>query len=81
MSPRTKLVKAFAQGLGLPESAQIEGLQYRAVPQWNSMAHMQLVLEVENAFDIMLDSQQVLDLSSFEKAVEIVGTHGIDATA
>jgi acyl carrier protein len=76
MTIQEKLISAFAAGLGVPASTQITTFEYRRIPQWDSMAHMQLVLEIETAFDIMLETDEVLDLSSFDKAVEIVSRHG-----
>ena len=38
---------------------------------------MALVAEIENSFDIMLDTDQVIGMSSFAKAVETVAAHGI----
>lgn len=73
-----RLVGAFTTGLGLPAGTDVTGLTYRGVEQWDSVAHMQLVLEIENAFDIMLDTDDVIDLSSFDKAREIVRKHGVD---
>jgi hypothetical protein len=38
---------------------------------------MTLVAEIESSFDIMLGSDDVIDMSSFAKAKEILGTHGV----
>ena len=38
---------------------------------------MGLVAEIENTFDIMLATDDVIDLSSFSKAKEILGKYGI----
>lgn len=76
MTTQEKLIRAFAAGLGVPPSEEITNFEYRRIPQWDSMAHMQLVLEIETAFDIMLETEEVLDLSSFTKAAEIVARHG-----
>jgi acyl carrier protein len=38
---------------------------------------MTLVAEIEATFDIMLSSEEVIDLSSFDKAREIVIRHGV----
>ena len=81
MSTEQKLIQAFAFGLGVPVSSAVPTFEYRKIPQWDSMAHMQLVAEIEMAFDIMLDTEEVLGLSSFTKAVEILSKHGIDPSA
>lgn len=39
---------------------------------WDSMAHMNLLLCIEEEFGMSLTDQDILDLNSFEVAVEIV---------
>ena len=81
MTTKEKLIQAFSAGLGIPASPEVTTFEYRRIPQWNSMAHMQLVLEIESAFDIMLDTDEVLGLSSFDKALEIISRHGLHVAA
>lgn len=65
----------FRETFELGAEAEIDGLAYRAIPAWDSIGHMRLVAAIETQFDIMLDTDEVLDLSSFTKAVEIVRRH------
>ena len=51
---------------------QLAGLQYQGIPTWDSVGHMTLVAALEDAFDIMLDTDDVIDLSSYEKGKEIL---------
>jgi acyl carrier protein len=41
------------------------------------MVHMQLVAELETKFDVMLSTEQVIGMSTFEKATEALEAHGI----
>ncbi len=75
MSATDALKRAFASALGLPEGTDFESLEYRAIPEWDSVAHMQLVMEIETVFDIMLPTEDVIALSSFAIAREIVARH------
>jgi acyl carrier protein len=47
----------------------------------DSTAHMCLVMSIENRFDIMLEMQDVIDMSSFHKAQEILRKSGISFDA
>jgi hypothetical protein len=38
---------------------------------------MVLISEVEDRFDVLLDTDDVIDLSSFEKCLSILEKHGI----
>jgi acyl carrier protein len=75
------LKQAFVAGLAVPEGSHFENLEYRGLREWNSVAHMQLIIEIENAFGIMLPTEDVIDLSSFRKAKEILTKHGVSFPA
>ncbi len=71
-----KLLDTFAAALGVT-SVTME-LQYNTIPEWDSVAHMILVAQIEEAFDVMLDTDDIIDMSSPAKATEILGKHGVD---
>jgi acyl carrier protein len=77
MSNSQKLKTIFAQSLNIDESRITDELAYNSIPEWDSIAHMALVAEIDNQFDIMLDTDDVLDLSSFAKAKEILQKYGV----
>lgn len=68
----SKLKKIFAESLGIDESVVTDDLRYAEIPQWDSVAHMALMAAIEEGFDIMIDTEDVIDMSSFEKAKKIV---------
>lgn len=70
-----KLKGAFVRALGLPAETSFESLEYSKTSGWDSVAHMALVAEIEGALDIMLDTDDVIALSSFNKACEIVAKY------
>lgn len=71
----SKLKSIFAESLGIDESIVTDNLRYAEIPQWDSVAHMTLVAAVEEGFDIMIDTEDVIDMSSFEKAKQIVAKY------
>ncbi|URM33469.1 acyl carrier protein [Cytobacillus firmus] len=72
-----KLKSLFAEALGIEETQVTDELAYNMIPEWDSVAHMALVAEIDDQFDIMLDTDDVLDLSSFAKAKEILKKYDI----
>jgi acyl carrier protein len=74
-----KLKSAFVMALGVPEDSDFESIAYGKQEGWDSVAHMALVAEIEAAFDIMLDTDDVIGMSSFPEARGIVGKYGVDA--
>jgi acyl carrier protein len=73
-----RLEEAFSRALGLDRWTVFDSLAYGNTKQWDSVAHMALVAEIENSFDIMMDTDDVIDLSSFPKAKVILGKYGIE---
>lgn len=76
-----QLHRVFLDALDLSPDADIEALEYRGIPQWDSVAHMRLVSDLEAEFDIMLDTEDVLGMSSFQKAKEILAKYDISTDA
>ncbi len=72
-----RLVQCFVRALGLAADRVTEGLAYNAVREWDSVGHMALVAELEGTFDLMLDTDEILGLSSVAKAVELLHKHGV----
>ena len=68
----SKLKTFFAESLGINENQVTDTLRYAEIPQWDSVAHMALIAAIEEGFDIMIDTEDVIDMSSFEKAKQIV---------
>jgi acyl carrier protein len=77
MQNEHKLRAAFVTSLGVDESRVVDSLVYNSIPEWDSVAHMVLVAELEKAFDVMLDTDDIIGMSSPVKAREILGKHGV----
>lgn len=81
MTNKEKYIKAFVDSLELSEDQVKEGLQYQGVENWDSVGHMSLVAELEEAFDIMLDTDDIIDFSSYEKGIEILKKYQVEIEA
>lgn len=71
MTNLEKYNQAFIESLEVTED-QLSGLQYQQIPSWDSVGHMGLIAAIEDAFDIMMDTDDIIDLSSYEKGKEIL---------
>lgn len=69
--------KAFMECFELAEG-QLTNLEYQAIPQWDSVGHMGLVAAIEDAFDIMMDTDDIIDFSSYEKGREILKKYNVE---
>ena len=77
MSKTHTLYQAFADSLAIPLSQVNDDLTYNTIAQWDSTAHMVLVAELESQFDIMLDTDDIIDLSSVGKAKTILTKYDV----
>lgn len=71
MTNLEKYNKAFMEILGVSED-QLAGLKYQGIQAWDSVGHMNLVTAIEDAFDIMMDTTDIVALSSYEIGKEIL---------
>ena len=59
------------------EQDELKDLRYRGVPSWDSLGHMNLIGELEEVFDVMLETPDMLAFSSYEKGKEIMKKYGV----
>ena len=71
-----KYRKAFASAFQVDENS-VDGLSYQSITEWDSVGHMALVAEIEDAFSIQLEMDDVIEISSFEKGREILIKYGV----
>lgn len=48
------------------------------VEAWDSVGHMNLISYLEEEFDIMMESDDIVDLQSYEAGKEILAKYGIE---
>lgn len=77
MNNKEKLINSFISALGVEESAIVDSLEYNTIPQWDSVGHMALVAALEEVFDIMMDTDDIIDMSSVAKSKEIISKYNI----
>jgi acyl carrier protein len=72
-----KLRKAFSEALNLEIEDITNELSYQSIAEWDSISHMILISQIEEDFDISLETDDVIEMSSVEKAQDILAKHGI----
>jgi len=69
---KEKLRAIFAEVLEVDVSLIVDDLVYSGIPEWDSVAHMAIIAEIEDVFDLMIDTEDVIGMSSFAIACETV---------
>jgi acyl carrier protein len=78
MTNKEKYIQAFVKGLDISENQVNSTLTYQGIDNWDSVGHMGLVAELEDAFDIMFETDDIIDFSSYEKGIEILKKYQIE---
>ena len=71
MTNKEKYLNAFIEIFNITEE-QTKGLKYQDITAWDSVGHMSLIGAIEDAFDIMMDTDDIIDFNSFEKGMDIL---------
>jgi acyl carrier protein len=53
-------------------------LKYRGIKAWDSVAHMDLMNEFEEIFDIQISTVDMLDFTGYEKGKEVLARYGVE---
>lgn len=77
MTNLEKYNNAFTETFGIEESV-LSDLEYQGIAEWDSVGHMQLINALEEAFDIMMDTDDIIDLSSYEVGKEILAKYEVE---
>jgi len=76
MNNSEKYKKTFSRSLSIKDNFD-ESLKYNDIPEWDSIGHMTLISELEGEFNISLETDDIVDFSSFNKGKEILKKYGV----
>ena len=71
MTNLEKYQNAFTESFEIGAD-KLPGLKYQEIEAWDSVGHMNLIAAIEDAFDIMMDTDDIIDFNSYEKGIEIL---------
>ncbi len=76
MAVRDRVFSAFKESFDLDDDTDTSKLVYQEFPAWTSVGHMILVAALESEFDTMLETDDILEMSNFDKTVSIMSKYG-----
>ncbi len=74
---RQKLKTCFVGALGIAPTTDLESVSFGTTDGWDSVGHIALVTELELAFEVELSPEDITELTSVQKAIGILGQHGV----
>lgn len=78
MNNLQKYKKIFCEVFDAKESDLNEDFTFNKVDKWDSVAHMSLISALEDEFDILFDTEDILSYGSFENGQKILAKYGVE---
>ena len=78
MKNKQKYIDIFISSLSIDKKKFNEKLKYNDIPEWDSVAHMTLMSGLEEGFKISINTDDIIDFSSFKKGIQILKKYKID---
>ena len=72
-----KYNQAFKVAFDIDEEIVGTDLKYESIQEWDSIGHMALIAELEDAFGISMEMDDIIDFSSYEKGKELLKNYNI----
>ena len=78
MKNKQKYNYIFIKSLNIDKKKFSEKLKYNDIPEWDSINHMTLMSGLEEGFNITMESDDIIDFSSFKKGIQILKKYKIN---
>lgn len=76
MSNLEKYNEIFKETLNVSDD-MLADLKYQDIKEWDSVGHISLIGELEDTFDIEIDTDDIIDFSSYEKGKDILAKYDV----
>jgi len=77
MNNMEKYTQVFVEMFG-KSADEVKNLHYQDIIEWDSVGHMTLMSGLEDTFDIMMETDDIIDFDSYEKGIEILKKYNVD---
>ena len=77
MTNKEKYDQVFIESFSITADQLNENLVYQSVQQWDSIGHMGMIASLEETFDIMMETDDIIDFGSFTKGIELLAKYDV----
>jgi acyl carrier protein len=77
MKNMEKYTQVFVEMFG-KSADEVKNLHYQDIIEWDSVGHMTLMSTLEDTFDIMMETDDIIDFDSYKKGIEILKKYNVD---
>ncbi|WP_108867840.1 acyl carrier protein [Aquimarina aquimarini] len=78
MNTKEQLQQVFAKAFEIPAETITDQLEYQGIAEWDSMSHLVLVEEIETAYKVSIEMEDVLEMGSVIKVRDMLKKYGIE---
>ena len=75
-----KYDKVFIECFSVDKAKLKKNLEYNSISQWDSVGHMSMIANLEEAFDVVFEMDDIIDFSSYNTGKEILKKYKINIT-
>ena len=77
MNNTEKYNQSFISALSINGKVLNDNLKYNDIPEWDSFGHMTLISALEETFSINIETDDIVDFSSYNKGKKILEKYKI----
>ena len=79
-SNKQKYDSAFINAFEIEDINALQALAYQSIDEWDSIGHMTLMSELEEVFDISLETEDLIQFESYKQGPEILSRYKVEVT-
>lgn len=78
MTNLEKYNQAFLSSMRITPEQLNDGLAYLRNKAWDSLSHFEMIMTLEESFDISISSVDVVKFNTYPKGKEILASYGVE---
>ena len=77
MDPEDRLLPLLLEFFELPADTRPENIRQQLLPAWDSLATVQLITDLERAFSVSFDIEEIVRLRSYQEIRDALSRQGV----
>ena len=73
-----KYQNIFCETFDVEKSSLNEDFTFANIEAWDSLAHLSLISSLEEAFDVMFETEDILHFGGYENGMRILARYGVE---
>ena len=73
-----KYSNIFKTALNISDDKMSKNLKYNEIEEWDSIGHMTLIAALEEEYKISLETDDIIEFSSFKKGMSILKKYNVE---